>query len=309
MTTQRALLCVLPSALLLLISACSSPEGSVPAPPSAANSAPAVTHWQSQPYQTLDVGPAAETLCLIQAVSGSMHDYIDAGDAAAYFTTDGGCTDLSCETRTALFVSGGEWYLLAEGAPFSVAVACAPWSAFGLSGPPAISRVDEEVNGCVPSSCPPATTGCEMDGCGGIIDCGGCATPSSDSANEGGVVWRDTESLPGASACVLSSLGGDLAGGSTEITGDGGLYAVSPPGSGSQTVQVSATCFGGLSFVDVPLGGSDAGGSTALPGGLCGLSAIGGMTSTTSSVDVSGAMGSAQDARATARCLLYPPPP
>lgn len=239
-----------------------APDAAAPVPN------PTAKITQGVSYETLDLGSAAEVLCLPQTVSGRIHGYMPAGatDAMDSAIADGGCTADTCASGFLLYVDdAGMWELYAEGAPFSVSVACVPWSSFGLVAAPIVARKDNS------SSFAPQANRVDLDGM----------------------------------TCALSSAegGNGLEGGVAEI-GDGG-YIVTGGGTATGSpiaLWSSAVCFGDVPFVDVPL----LAGGTKLPAGaFCGLSALGNMTEEDSTVDVSSSPAKAVDATATARCFPY----
>jgi hypothetical protein len=237
-------------------------DASVPAP----NPTAKVTRGVS--YQTLGLGSAAELLCLPEIVSGRIHGYMPGGstDAMDAVIADGGCTADTCASGFLLYVDDiGMWELYTEGAPFSVSVACVPWSSFGLAAAPIVARKDN-----ASSFAPQANR----------VDLGGmtCALSSAEGGNglEGGVA--------------------EISDGGYVVTG-GGTATGSP-----SALWSSAVCFGDVAFVDVPL---SAGGTKLPAAAFCGLSALGDMTAEDSTVDVSSRPAKVVDATATARCFPY----
>jgi hypothetical protein len=158
--------------------------------------------------------------------------------------------------------------------PFSVTAACIPWSALGVASPPQVVRVDD-------------------------------AFVSRDEGQAGQLqqISPSLSTLPSTGqVCVLSSAMDDYAHGSAKVsTGELEVYAKDwlwPSGAhGSEFLWSSATCFGQLTYEDLPPG-------SLLPSNaFCGLSQFGEMAAPDSVAGVSGSAVIATHATATARCF------
>jgi hypothetical protein len=265
------------------------PQYTLPKP-----AAPTVRLIQATPG-TMDLGGDADELCVLQSI-GQYSAALDASvTTPAMPPADAGVDDASDSTSTlssdAAAPSGpiaqvdlyfdtttGTWHLASSG-PVSATVACAPWSAFG--GPQALTRFD--------------------NGGGNTYPFGGYTSPSASQ----------TIGTGGATDCFLSDVEGDFIADGNGASIDGSAFTVSNPAPKGDAIYASATCFGGgqsVAFQDFPVDAVSGATSVAVLASdraLCGLSALGSLTQSGSSLVVSDGHAVAFYAFGVVRCFLF----
>jgi hypothetical protein len=235
---------------------------------------------------TIDLGGDTTELCVIQSIaqfgspSAASGQPSDGGGADDAGDVDAGAASPSAIAQVDLyFDSISETWHLATSGPVNATIACAPWWAFG--GPADLTRFD--------------------NGGGNPYLFGGYSNSMP----------TQTVGTDGQTQCFLSDIEGDFVADGNAAAIDGASLTVSNPGPTGGAIYASATCFDGaqaVAYRDFPVDAVT--GSLSVPvlpdsRALCGLSALGSLASSSSSLVISQGRALGFRAYGVVRCFLY----